>query len=29
MTQSMMKIEKRFVDKKTGQIFFQFRLGPF
>ena len=25
----MMKIEKRFVDKKTGQIFFQFQLGPF
>lgn len=24
-----MKIEKRFVDKKTGQIFFQFQLGPF
>lgn len=29
MSQSMMKIEKRFVDKKTGQIFFQFQLGPF
>ena len=24
-----MQIEKRFVDKKTGQIFFQFQLGPF
>jgi DNA-directed RNA polymerase alpha subunit len=29
MSQLMMKIEKRFVDKKTGQIFFQFQLGPF
>jgi len=29
MNQLMMKIEKRFVDKKTGQIFFQFQLGPF
>ena len=29
MNQLLMKIEKRFVDKKTGQIFFQFQLGPF
>nr|YP_009131366.1 DNA-directed RNA polymerase subunit alpha [Trachydiscus minutus]AIB04100.1 DNA-directed RNA polymerase subunit alpha [Trachydiscus minutus] len=29
MSQLIMKIEKRFVDKKTGQIFFQFQLGPF
>ena len=29
MSQLIMQIEKRFVDKKTGQIFFQFQLGPF
>lgn len=29
MSQLIMKIEKRFVDKQTGQIFFQFQLGPF
>nr|YP_009550862.1 RNA polymerase subunit alpha [Eustigmatophyceae sp. Ndem 8/9T-3m6.8]QAA11799.1 RNA polymerase subunit alpha [Eustigmatophyceae sp. Ndem 8/9T-3m6.8] len=29
MSQLIMKVEKRFVDKKTGQIFFQFQLGPF